>query len=70
LRATSTTGSGAFSAAAKAEERADSFLLASTRPFLTSVEKRWIAFQLLTGLKYARERGVRDIPDGCEESLY
>lgn len=31
----------------------------STRPFLSSVEKRWIAFQLLTGLKYARERGVR-----------
>ncbi|GAA5898472.1 hypothetical protein JCM8208_006993 [Rhodotorula glutinis] len=30
----------------------------STRPFLTSVEKRWIAFQLLTGLKHARERGI------------
>jgi len=31
----------------------------STRPFLTSIEKRWIAFQLLTGLSLARERGVR-----------
>lgn len=31
----------------------------STRPFLSSVEKRWIAFQLLTGLRDARERGVR-----------
>ncbi|GJN87433.1 hypothetical protein Rhopal_000382-T1 [Rhodotorula paludigena] len=30
----------------------------STRPFLTSVEKRWIAFQLLTGLQHARERGI------------
>ncbi|GAA5899743.1 hypothetical protein JCM5296_004211 [Sporobolomyces johnsonii] len=30
----------------------------STRPFLSSVEKRWIAFQLLTGLKDARERGI------------
>ncbi|GAA5884630.1 hypothetical protein JCM6882_005326 [Rhodosporidiobolus microsporus] len=30
----------------------------STRPFLSSVEKRWIAFQLLTGLMHARERGV------------
>ncbi|BGP38644.1 Serine/threonine-protein kinase [Rhodotorula kratochvilovae] len=30
----------------------------STRPFLSSVEKRWIAFQLLTGLKHARERGI------------
>ncbi|GAA6060755.1 hypothetical protein JCM10212_006735 [Sporobolomyces blumeae] len=30
----------------------------STRPFLTSIEKRWIAFQLLTGLRDARERGV------------
>lgn len=30
----------------------------STRPFLSSVEKRWIAFQLLTGLRDARERGV------------
>ncbi|GAA6055457.1 hypothetical protein JCM3770_002836 [Rhodotorula araucariae] len=30
----------------------------STRPFLGSVEKRWIAFQLLTGLKHARERGI------------
>ncbi|CEQ42196.1 SPOSA6832_04001, partial [Sporobolomyces salmonicolor] len=29
-----------------------------TRPFLSSVEKRWIAFQLLTGLKDARERGI------------
>lgn len=31
----------------------------STRPFLTSIEKRWIAFQLLSGLADARERGVR-----------
>ncbi|GAA6038901.1 hypothetical protein JCM8097_000564 [Rhodosporidiobolus ruineniae] len=30
----------------------------STRPFLSSIEKRWIAFQLLTGLMHARERGV------------
>ncbi|GAA6002182.1 hypothetical protein JCM10207_003113 [Rhodosporidiobolus poonsookiae] len=30
----------------------------STRPFLASVEKRWIAFQLLTGLQHARERGI------------
>ncbi|GAA5855478.1 hypothetical protein JCM8547_007849 [Rhodosporidiobolus lusitaniae] len=30
----------------------------STRPFLSSVEKRWIAFQLLSGLAAARERGV------------
>ncbi|GAA5967346.1 hypothetical protein JCM11641_000519 [Rhodosporidiobolus odoratus] len=30
----------------------------STRPFLSSIEKRWIAFQLLTGLQHARERGV------------
>ncbi|BGP14610.1 Serine/threonine-protein kinase [Rhodosporidiobolus nylandii] len=30
----------------------------STRPFLSSIEKRWIAFQLLTGLAQARERGV------------
>ncbi|GAA5975499.1 hypothetical protein JCM5350_002632 [Sporobolomyces pararoseus] len=30
----------------------------STRPFLSSVEKRWITFQLLTGLKDARERGI------------
>ncbi|GAA6014207.1 hypothetical protein JCM11491_004137 [Sporobolomyces phaffii] len=30
----------------------------STRPFLSSIEKRWITFQLLMGLKDARERGV------------
>ncbi|GAA5934969.1 ubiquitin-binding serine/threonine protein kinase VPS15 [Sporobolomyces koalae] len=30
----------------------------STRPFLSSIEKRWITFQLLTGLKAAHERGV------------
>ncbi|GAA5903427.1 ubiquitin-binding serine/threonine protein kinase VPS15 [Sporobolomyces salmoneus] len=30
----------------------------STRPFLSSIEKRWITFQLLTGLKDARERGI------------
>lgn len=28
----------------------------STRPFLTSVEKKWIAFQLLTALRDARNR--------------
>ncbi|SCV71242.1 BQ2448_2830 [Microbotryum intermedium] len=30
----------------------------STRPFLTSIEKKWIAFQLLMGLRYAHERGI------------
>ncbi|KAK4047771.1 Serine/threonine-protein kinase [Microbotryomycetes sp. JL221] len=29
----------------------------STRPFLSSIEKRWISFQLLMGLKDLRERG-------------
>ncbi|KAM0754729.1 Other/VPS15 protein kinase [Meredithblackwellia eburnea MCA 4105] len=30
----------------------------STRPFLSLVEKRWVAFQLLTGLRHARERNI------------
>ncbi|KAM0788135.1 hypothetical protein ACM66B_001300 [Microbotryomycetes sp. NB124-2] len=29
----------------------------STRPFLSQIEKRWIAFQLLTGLRDLHERG-------------
>ncbi len=31
----------------------------STRPFLTPVEKRWIAFQLLLALQQAHKHGVR-----------
>ncbi|XP_029445209.1 phosphoinositide 3-kinase regulatory subunit 4 [Rhinatrema bivittatum] len=31
----------------------------STRPFLANTEKRWIAFQLLTGLEQAHRSGVR-----------
>lgn len=34
----------------------------STRPFLSGVEKKWVAFQLLMGLAAARERGVRSLP--------
>lgn len=34
----------------------------STRPFLSSIEKKWIAFQLLTALKHARERNVTKFP--------
>ncbi|ORY82386.1 Other/VPS15 protein kinase [Leucosporidium creatinivorum] len=30
----------------------------STRPFLSLMEKRWIAFQLLKGLQFARERNI------------
>ncbi|KAL4253381.1 Serine/threonine-protein kinase Vps15-like protein [Abortiporus biennis] len=30
----------------------------STRPFLSTIEKKWIAFQLLTGLRDARNRKV------------
>lgn len=30
----------------------------STRPFLTSIEKKWIAFQLLYALKQAHQQGV------------
>ncbi|KAJ3716433.1 hypothetical protein C8R42DRAFT_697915 [Lentinula raphanica] len=30
----------------------------STRPFLSAIEKKWIAFQLLTGLRDARNRKV------------
>lgn len=30
----------------------------STRPFLSLIEKRWIAFQLLNGLSHAKSRGV------------
>jgi phosphoinositide-3-kinase regulatory subunit 4 len=30
----------------------------STRPFLSLIEKRWIAFQLLTGLRDIHERNV------------
>ncbi|KAJ3793870.1 hypothetical protein GGU11DRAFT_847865 [Lentinula aff. detonsa] len=35
----------------------------STRPFLSAIEKKWISFQLLTGLRDARNRKVshRDI---------
>lgn len=30
----------------------------STRPFLTHIEKKWIAFQLLCGLRDAHQRNV------------
>lgn len=30
----------------------------STRPFLSSIEKKWIAFQLLNGMRDARKRNV------------
>lgn len=30
----------------------------STRPFLESIEKRWIAFQLLCGLRDCHAKGV------------
>lgn len=30
----------------------------STRPFLTSIEKKWIAFQLLLAVHQAHKRGV------------
>jgi phosphoinositide-3-kinase regulatory subunit 4 len=30
----------------------------STRPFLTSIEKRWIAFQLLLAMQQAHKHGV------------
>jgi len=30
----------------------------STRPFLTMVEKKWIAFQLLVALQQAHKHGV------------
>jgi phosphoinositide-3-kinase, regulatory subunit 4 len=33
-------------------------VLLSTRPFLSSIEKKWIAFQLLTALRDARNRKV------------
>jgi hypothetical protein len=33
--------------------------LHSTRPFLSTIEKKWIAFQLLTGMRDARSRKVR-----------
>ena len=32
--------------------------LSSTRPFLNAIEKKWIAFQILTGLREARKRKV------------
>ncbi|KAJ3628705.1 hypothetical protein Zmor_003943, partial [Zophobas morio] len=31
----------------------------STRPFLTLIEKKWIAFQMLQALKFCKDRGVR-----------
>lgn len=30
----------------------------STRPFLSTIEKKWIAFQILVGLRDARNRNV------------
>lgn len=33
--------------------------LRSTRPFLSTIEKKWIAFQLLTGMRDARSRKAR-----------
>lgn len=33
----------------------------STRPFLSSMEKKWIAFQLLTALKHVHQKNVRPI---------
>lgn len=34
------------------------FLIVSTRPFLEVIEKRWIAFQLLCGLRDCHAKGV------------
>lgn len=59
LRPTSTTASGELPDVVELEGSVlTPFLLGSTRPFLSLVEKRWIAFQLLTGLQHARERNV------------
>ena len=33
----------------------------STRPFLTAIEKKWLAFQLLCALNQAHQLGVRTI---------
>lgn len=33
----------------------------STRPFLSTIEKKWIAFQILVGLRDARNRNVRSL---------
>ncbi|GBG00520.1 phosphoinositide 3-kinase regulatory subunit 4 [Raphidocelis subcapitata] len=40
-----------------------------TRPFLTGVEKRWVAFQLLTALAQAHGRGVCHGDVKCENLL-
>lgn len=38
--------------------RTDVYCLSSTRPFLSSIEKKWLAFQLLTALRDARNRKI------------
>eukprot|EP00250_Pteridium_aquilinum_P016932 c23371_g3_i3 orf=69-4718(+) len=41
----------------------------STRPFLSAIEKKWIAFQLLLALKQSHERGVCHGDIKCENVL-
>lgn len=43
--------------------------LASTRPFLSSIERKWIAFQLLTALRDARAHKVAHGDVKCENIL-
>ncbi|KAK9909837.1 hypothetical protein WJX75_008190 [Coccomyxa subellipsoidea] len=48
---------------------ADLYHRLSTRPFLSSIEKRWIAFQLLHALAQVHERGICHGDIKCENSL-
>ncbi|BDA42626.1 probable phosphoinositide 3-kinase regulatory subunit 4 [Coccomyxa sp. Obi] len=48
---------------------ADLYHRLSTRPFLSSIEKRWIAFQLLHALAQVHERGVCHGDIKCENAL-
>lgn len=41
----------------------------STRPFLSMIEKKWLAFQLLLALKQSHERGVSHGDIKCENVL-
>ena len=41
----------------------------STRPFLSTIEKKWIAFQILTALRDARNRKVSHGDIKCENVL-
>jgi phosphoinositide-3-kinase regulatory subunit 4 len=41
--------------------KASSYDRISTRPFLTLLEKKWIAFQLLKALEFCHSKGVGSV---------